>query len=37
MSPFSLDLQEKLEVIATAVGKIGLGVAVACFIALLIK
>lgn len=30
-------LQEKLEVVATAVGKVGLGVAIACFIALLIK
>jgi len=30
-------LQESLEIIATAVGKVGAGVAVACFIALLIK
>ena len=30
-------LQEKLEIVAMAVGKVGLGVAVACFIALLIK
>jgi len=30
-------LQEKLEIVATAIGKVGLFVAVACFIAMLIK
>ena len=30
-------LQEKLEVVATAIGKIGFGVAIACFIAMLIQ
>ncbi|KAJ9507543.1 hypothetical protein QJQ45_019083, partial [Haematococcus lacustris] len=30
-------LQAKLEVVAAAVGKVGLGVAIACFIALLVK
>jgi len=30
-------LQEKLEVLASAIGKVGLGVAVSCFIVLLIK
>lgn len=30
-------LQEKLEDVAAAVGKVGFGVAVACFIALLVK
>ncbi|GFH16627.1 calcium-transporting ATPase, partial [Haematococcus lacustris] len=31
------ELQAKLEVVAAAVGKVGLGVAIACFIALLVK
>ena len=30
-------LQEKLEVVAAAIGKIGFGVAIACFIAMLIQ
>ena len=30
-------LQEKLEVVAGAIGKIGFGVAIACFIAMLIE
>ena len=30
-------LQEKLEVVAGAIGKIGFGVAIACFIALMVE
>lgn len=30
-------LQDTLEVVATAIGKVGAGVAVCCFLALLIK
>jgi hypothetical protein len=32
-----LSLQSKLEDVAAAIGKIGFGVAIACFIALIIK